>query len=145
MKIIEDKSYINNSGLELIKRGFAELNLKIIKIEKYYTEEEKENNFRLAHTCYEEWVRSGEKSNRDVSEIITLVMERLNERLTIYQYDEEKNVSYSDNWDLFFWCNYNSEKQVRNMTHITLTLNKNIHLIQEKKFQKQLFTLSKRW
>jgi hypothetical protein len=85
MNIKDDYYYISELDKKLIEKGLASLDVYSVHLEGYYSEE--------------------------VNTKIKNIVEMLNEKFLIYQYEKKEDGSYickySDNWDLFFWHNGN--------------------------------------
>lgn len=123
--IKKDMSYLSETDLQAIENGIAELGVHSLRLDRYLSEEEKQENVRLANTNRELWKQRGEESIKRVATNIENILDTLNDQFLIYQYKNE-NISYSkDNWDLFFWCNNGD------MSYVTLNTNKNKRLTQQ--------------
>ena len=131
----EDYSYIPNNWNDLVSKGYAKLDLYSLRLDRHLTEEQMEHNKKSASLMSrEEFSAFCEQRRRFYAEKITKVVDLLNNNFSICQYDDSKNISYSSDWDLFFWCNCTAidNKYQRNMSYCTLSFN-NLSTI-EKKF-----------
>lgn len=109
MYIKHDYSYL---GYEkgLIDKGYADLDIHSLHFDRYFTEEEKENNKKLAdilNNNSEEWNKHCDNISKMINQKLIPIIEMLNNRYDIHQYTEEKcgMKHYKNNWDLFFYSN----------------------------------------
>lgn len=124
MKINHDYSYLGN-GKELIKKGYADLDIHSINFDRYFSDEEKENNRKLAEkSTTEEWNKHCDESSKKIYNQMLPIIELLNNKYDIHQITEEKssNEHYKSNWDLFFWSNrgWNNKEH---FDHVKLNFN----------------------
>lgn len=126
MTIKEDKSLVNQ---KLIDMGLAELDIHSVRIDRYYSEEEKQQNYEMAQTMNaEKWSVHCSEERKRIASIITNVMNTVNSNFTVYQYTNLHE--YKSSWELFFWCNNlhnttNGKESGRDMSYVTLTFNDN--------------------
>lgn len=109
MYIKHDMSYLSN-GKELIEKGYADLDIYSLHFDRYFTEEEKENNKRIADNLRnntEEWNKHCDNISKMINQNLIPIIEMLNNKYYIRQYTKEKNSTehYRSNWDLFFYNN----------------------------------------
>ena len=118
ISVREDKSYLIDIDLISIENGVAELGIHSIRFSLELTEEQKQENRKIAKILTnEQWSERCKQSKIEEGKIIEKVIDLIHENFIIYQYKNE-NVSYSkDNWDLFFWCNCGD------MSYVTLNPN----------------------
>ena len=104
IKINKDMSYLSQRDLKAIENGIATLSVHSINLDRFYTEEQKEQNRQFADTySREEWskycVEVAEKFARKMESIVS----ELAKHFTIYQY-KNCNVAYSSTeWELFHY------------------------------------------
>jgi hypothetical protein len=130
--IREDKSHLSSLDLLAIEKRIARLDIYSLRIDReQYPEEQKANNARLANSLSrEEWARHCDGVRKRTGQKIESLLDALSSRFMIYQY-KDKSISYSKGeWDLFFWCNGNSNG--RDYSYITLNLNDKRSLEQRK-------------
>lgn len=117
MLITHDYSYISN---ELINLGYATLNIHSLNFDRYYTEAEMEEN-RVAFVGLSPEERSAmcESVGRTICERMELMMNTLNSKYDICQYN--KDIHYGKH-DLHFYSNrgWNGKEWY---DHIQLSLN----------------------
>jgi len=102
MKIRYDYSYIDYNKVELVKKGLAYYNLYSVRLDRYFTEEEKEENRKQASLLNSvEWEKRCEEITQKVANSIYNIMEIINKNYKVYQY---RSCDIKD-YDLFFWCN----------------------------------------
>lgn len=106
MKINHDRSYINQSSLAFVDRGYAAEDLYQLRISYEYTEEEKQANQAYANShSREEWSARCDDEAQLRSVAMRPIMEALGRKFVCYQFEPDCGVPYdSDKWDLFFWC-----------------------------------------
>lgn len=112
--IKEDKSYLSEVDLQAIKKGIAELGIHAIRLDREFTEEQKQKNRLLADSMNrEEWAKHCKQSKKRTEKQIEKIIDTIHDNFMIYQY-KDKDVSFSnDDWDLFFWCNQGDMSYVR--------------------------------
>jgi len=118
IEIKKDMSYLSELDLLSVEKGIAELGIHSIRFSNNLTEEEKEENSKIAKILSrEEWSKRCEKNRLKVGARIEGIVDLINENFTVYQY-KNKNIHYSkDDWDLFFWSNCGD------MSYVTLNPN----------------------
>lgn len=107
MKIKHDYSYLRSSK-ELIEKGYADLDIHSLNFDRYYTEEEKENNRKISESMTrEEWNVHCDEVSKGIYNQMLPIVELLDNKYDIHQITEEKSSTehYRTNWDLFFWSN----------------------------------------
>lgn len=107
MKINYDYSYIG-SNKELIQKGCAELDIHSINFDRYFSEEEKENNMKESKKLTkDQWNKRCEETSIKIFNQILPIVELLNNKYDIHQITKEKSTleHYGTNWDLYFWSN----------------------------------------
>ncbi len=118
MLIKKDYSYIRN--YDLLNNGYAEIGIYSLNFDKYFTEEEMQENKRFYETHSKDEIdKRYSDINNTVSTNMKEIMETLANKYRIYQYSSE--VSYHENYDLFFWCNSNHGQP---FTYFKLNTNK---------------------
>ena len=104
MLIKKDMSYINESDKFLVENGLEELDIHSLNFDRYYMEEEKENNMRLSHELTtEQWNNRCEEISKNLHLKMLPIVELLNTKYDIYQFAED--VYYKSDWDLYFYSN----------------------------------------
>lgn len=131
MIIRYDHSYITKMDNEMIARGYAKEDLFSIELNFEYTEDQKEENNRVAVSCTtEEWSKRCRQAALMRSQYMERVIEGLASEFVLYQFSDNGVKYDSTDWDLFFWCNdfYNtchgSGLGGRDYSYITLNFNK---------------------
>jgi hypothetical protein len=120
MIIKEDFSYVEND-MKFIDRGYAQLDVHSIRIDRYFTEEQKAENVRTANAMPDQWGKHCDEMAQHIGEKVQSIVEYLSETFTIYQYKKDGSIPYNSDWDLFFWCNY--KHYGRDYSYITLSFN----------------------
>jgi hypothetical protein len=130
--IKHDKSYLTGLDLLAIEKGYADLDLYMIKISREeYTEEQKEENRKIANSVSrEQWGLHCEAARKNTASKIKPLLDALNNKFTIYQYEDREKIDYRSDWDLFFWCNGCTEG--RDYSYVTLNFNEKRTLEQRK-------------
>lgn len=110
----EDKSYLSEIDSQAIAKGVAELGIHAIRLERDFTEKQKQENRELADKLSkEEWIKHCKEKKSEIGEKIERVVDIISGNFMIYQY-KNKNINFSnDNWDFFFWCNNGDLSYVR--------------------------------
>jgi len=105
MNIKHDYSYLSTCNRDkLIEKGFADLDIHSLNFDRFYTEEQKQENYNFAQTVTkEQWSEHCEEISKSIYTKLLPIVELLNSKFTLYQYNS--NVSYNSNWDLFFYSN----------------------------------------
>jgi transcription-repair coupling factor (superfamily II helicase) len=92
----------------LIKKGYAELSVHSLNLDRYFNEEEQAENRKLSHELTsEQW---NERCNR-ISEYmyhqLSTVIDQVKNNYNIHQLTEETSTTehFRSDWDLFFWSN----------------------------------------
>lgn len=119
MLITHDYSYINEI---LIENGYATYDIHSLNFDRYFTEEEKEQNRQFAEQygdMSQEWIDHCEWHEQEIYKQMENMMEVLNEKYSIYQYNLQ--VKYGEH-DLHFYSNrgWNGKKWY---DHIQLCFN----------------------
>lgn len=121
MKFHDDMSRVNKTFVE---RGFFRAVPHSIRLDRYFTEEEKANNRAFADSHNNnEWIKRCDETRERITKENIKLMEYLKQYFTFGQYEKE----YSDDYDFWFWCNdlYNTTNgrlTGRDYSYITLTL-----------------------
>lgn len=138
MNIWEDFSYLRNykGHEEFISRGLARRGVYWIRFEYKATPGEiAERQKRLAELDNQ---NERERYTNSVACVrnaaMASVMEKISEHFTTYQYKDGRSIKVyaSDEWELFFWCNYaeiNGVRQ-RDYRYFTLAPNKYQHTLE---------------
>ena len=142
MKITHDYSYLRN-GEKLIEKGYAEMDIHSLNFDRYYTEEEKENNRKRSHTMStEQWNSHCEEISKTIYSRLTLIIEMLDSKYDIYQVSEEKSTTeyYKSDWDLYFWSNkgWNNKDYY---DHMKMSFNKKRTVEQNKKLLNEILEM----
>ena len=106
MIINKDFTYMNSQ--ELIEKGYAELDIHSISFDRYYSEEEKQNNsLTFESMTNEEWNLHCDEIAEGIYQQMLPIITLLNEKYNIHQISEEKSTieHYRENWDLYFYSN----------------------------------------
>lgn len=100
MKIQNDMSYTNS---DLIERGLMVAVPFQVRLDRYFTEAEREANqaYAKSHTD-EDWAARCDKTREYLASEIVKILDLLEQHFTIGQY---KNNGYGNDYDLWFWCN----------------------------------------
>jgi len=120
----EDKSYISGMYMTLVENGYAELDLYGIRIQREYNEAEKAENLRMSNLLSREaWLVRCEERRKKNSTEVEEILENLKHDFYIYSLDSDDMESFVDKWDLYFWCNCDSDNK-RDYSYVTLNFNK---------------------
>ena len=118
IKVKKDMSYLSEIDLLAVEKGVAELGIHSIRLSNILTEEEKEENSRIAKIISsEDWSKRCAERMKVVADKIEKIVDTINENFAIYQYKKNEFEYSSDTWDLFFWCNCGD------MSYVTLNPN----------------------
>lgn len=130
MTINHDKTYITDSEMFLLERGYAVEDLHSFRIEFRYTEDEMKANKEYADQySQDEWTTECIKWGIERSHEIQPVMEAIAEKFVCYQYEPDCPIPYrSTDWELYFWCGdlYNKtdgKESGRDFSYFTLSFN----------------------
>jgi hypothetical protein len=107
MIIKHDYSYLG-SNEKLIEKGYADLDIHSINFDRYFSEEEKENNrLTTASMTNEQWSKHCDEASKKIYNQMLPIVELLNNKYDIHQISKEKStmVHYKSDWDLFFYSN----------------------------------------
>jgi hypothetical protein len=142
MLVKHDYSYITD-GKELIEKGYAELDIHSLNFDRYFTEEEKENNRRLSYSITrEEWNMHCDEVSEQICNKMLPIVELLNNKYDIHQITEEKSSMehYRSNWDLYFYSNkgWNGKNY---FDYVQITFNKKRIVEQNKKLLEEILIL----
>ena len=105
MIIKHDKRLVNE---KLINKGYAELTVHSLHFDRYFTDDEKENNLRLSHTMNrDEWSIHCDEKSKDIYKQLLLVINAIKDKYNIHQLTEETSTMqhFRESWDLFFYSN----------------------------------------
>lgn len=117
--IREDKHAIASVDAIAIEKGYAKLDIYNVHIEREYSvQPDTEVKVDISS---EEWNKHCDEIKKKVSERVTPLMDFLNKRFKIHQYEKNDAVPFLSDWDLFFWCN--SKNGIRDLSYITLNTN----------------------
>jgi hypothetical protein len=108
MNIKHDYSYITESGKLLIENGLAEQSVYSLNFNRYFSEEEKQENVRMSHQLNsEEWNQRCNERSKDIYNQMLPIIEEINNQFDIHQLNVEKSSykHYDTNWDLYFHSN----------------------------------------
>ena len=93
--INEDKSYMSNTDLLSIEKGIAKLGIHSIKFSHMLTEEQMQENRKMADILSrEEWSVSCEKYKIEVGQKIEKIIDMVNDKFIIYQYKNKSQSSF---------------------------------------------------
>lgn len=103
MIIGEDKSYLRKLDLELINKGYADLDIHSVHFEKKFSEEQKnKNKENIEKMSKQEWEIYCDNIWCEFSEKLKTIIDKLDSEYLIYQY--KKDLDYiKDDWDYFFY------------------------------------------
>ncbi|OQA46792.1 MAG: hypothetical protein BWY46_01973 [Firmicutes bacterium ADurb.Bin300] len=125
MIISEDYSYTNP---QLIRMGYATLDIHSLIFDRYFTEEEMQQNREYAErygTNSSEWAERCDRSTTEIAKQIDEVL-CLFAKYDIHQIsaDTSSMEHYRSNWDLYYYSNrgWNGKDMA---DHVTLSFNKN--------------------
>lgn len=103
MKIEYDYSYLG-SREDLIKKGYADLDIHSINFSKYFTDEIMANNRKIAeNSTEEEWSKHCEESHRETHKHLLKIIDILGNRYDMHNFTDEKSTRehFKSDWDLF--------------------------------------------
>lgn len=130
MKLWHDRSHLSAMDAEYISHGYAEDDLFCVRIDFEYTEEQQQENSRIAKKMTpEQWSFHCDEAMPRKSAYIFPVMEAVAKAFVCYQYDKAHEPKYdSPDWELFFWCNdfsntSNGKLSGRDYSYIRLNFN----------------------
>lgn len=118
MKIIKDYSYIQDLDSILAEHGYGEISFHSLNFGRYYNEEEKEENRRIAASLSkDEWNIHCEEVSKALAEPLKAIARHFAEKYDIHQLTIEKSSMehYRTDWDLFYW----SDKGWNNKDYMT--------------------------
>lgn len=135
MIIKEDYSYVTGIDKKAIEQGVAVLGVHSIRLDRYITEEQGEQNRKAAKELSpEEWGKSCEQYARKIAAQNEIALSALETAgLILGQYRSAHK--YREYWDLWFWCN--SDNNGMRLDYVQLTLNDELSLEQQKKIVEQ--------
>ena len=125
MLINHDYSYINNRDQKLVDAGYGKIVPDYVWFDRYFTEEQREENRELAESLSkEEWDKRCVEYEAALFSTLEHIKEVFNGKFDIHQISEETNTieHYKGDWDLYFWSNrgWNGSQQ---MTRFSLSFN----------------------
>lgn len=125
MEIKHDYSYINNTDMLLMNKGYGTMAVHSIHFDRSYTEEQKAENSRFYESVTDdEWAQHCEEIGRLFSKAMNEILNVFKGKYDIHQVSEETSTlkHFSSDWDLFFWSDrgWNGKDY---MTHFSLTFN----------------------
>lgn len=92
MVITHDKGLVNE---KLITMGFGVLDVHSIRLDRYYTEEEKQHNYQTSQTMStEEWSQHCRNISNGLVAKITTIMDAVNDRFTVQGKESGRDMSY---------------------------------------------------
>lgn len=128
MKIIYDNSYVYDNERKLVERGYGAISVHSIIFNRYYTEEERENNRKNSYNM--DSIQWGKYCDT-VAKNFGLQFEEIKEKFIDSKYDihqitdETSSLEhFRSNWDLYFYSNkgWNNEDY---MDFFRLSFNEN--------------------
>lgn len=128
MLICKNFNNISEQQQLLVNKGYGEVSVSALKFDRYYTDEEKNNNRKQADSMTSsEWSSHCDKVARefgDKFEKIEQIFE--NSKYNIHQITKETSTieHYRSNWDFYFYSN-RGWNNADYMDFFTLTFNKN--------------------
>lgn len=108
MEIKHDESYIRDKMRKLMEHGYGEKTVHSICFERYFSEEEREENRRAGESMsQEEWLQRCEALLKSFDAKLTEIMDVFKKKYDIHQVSEETSTMahFTSNWDLHFWSN----------------------------------------
>ena len=108
MQIIHDHSYIGQTGQEFISHGYACESVYSLRFSFVYTETQQGENRAYADEVgfqSNAWSAYTVTNARQRSKHMERIAAVMAQNFKVCQYGSEDEVSYSSDWDLFFWCN----------------------------------------
>jgi hypothetical protein len=120
MIIKEDFSYVEKD-MKFIDRGYAQLDVHSIRIDRYFTEKQKEQNVKIHDAMPDQWGKYCEEMAQKIGEKVKSIVDYLSETFNIHQYKDSSMEHYDSDWDLFFWCNH--KHYGRDYSYVTLSFN----------------------
>ena len=133
MIITHDRSYMSPTSLEFISRGYACESMHSLRFSFVYTEAQQAESSAYADKVglgSDEWSARITRAAILKCSRMEPVAALLAKELTICQFDDDEDIPYRSDWDLFFWCN-DLSRTVRNglsgrdYSYFTMTFNNN--------------------
>lgn len=145
MKIKEDYSYINSIDKKAMELKIAQLSAYQIRLDRYFSEEEKQQNREAAESLTsEEWGKRCFNTALNVANQNETVLNALENIIKIGQYKKDHDEDY----DIWFWCNcgynmrYHTHDNDRCLDYCTLTFREKISLQEQQElFNKIIETI----
>lgn len=125
MNISKDYSYIRGNEKVLMDKGYGEMTVHSLHFDRYYTEEQMEQNRLLSHSMTnEEWSKHCDEVAESFAVPMAEILKQFVEKYDIHQVTDETSTMkhYNSDWDLFFWSDRGWNKKAY-MTHFTLSFN----------------------
>ena len=140
MYLSEDYTYISDNDRKLVEKGYGQLSVHSIHFDRYYSEEEKQENRKAGEKMTsDEWSARCNKVSETLSKFLTEIAETFAKKYDLHQYSEENNTleHYKSDWDLFFYSNrgWNGKDY---MDYFSLTFNKQRTAEQNMKLLKEI-------
>lgn len=108
MNIKHDYSYITGNENKLIENGYGKLSIHSLIFDRYFTEERKEQNRKLAESMNnEQWSKHCDEISKELSISLNEILQVFINKYNIHQVSEETSTTehYRSDWDLFFYSN----------------------------------------
>ena len=144
MKITENKTYVSSSDEKLIERGLADLTVYSLNFDRFFTEEEKEENSRQAKGLdRDQWSQRCDEFSERIHEQLFPIIDFLSKKYNVHQYKENTSMEhYKSNWDLFFYSNrgWNGKDYY---DHFKLSFNTNRTILENTKLANEIVELLK--
>lgn len=132
MQIMHDHSYVSQAERELISRGYAHESLYSLRFQYVLTETQQAQNrayseeVGLVSDAWDAYISANARRRSGRMERIAAV---LAQNFKVCQYDDQNEIPYNSDWDLFFWCNDFSSTMRgllsgRDYSYFTLSFNK---------------------
>lgn len=140
MDVKHNYSYIGKEQ-KLVDKGYAKVGVNALILDRCFSEEEKSNNQMDSDTMTsEEWESHCSTLSKSIYENLHPIVEMLNEKYEIDQFEEESSLDYNEDWDLFFYSN----KGWNNQTHydyVRLSFNDDRDIDQNLKLMEEIVSL----
>lgn len=98
-----DYNYINSDDRLLVEKGLAKIEIYQIRLDRYFSDEEKEQNRNIANNCHiDEWDKICNKTSKKIADGIYNILCNFEQKYKLGQWKKELKINECDFW---VWCN----------------------------------------